>query len=276
MSPLALALLLLAAPTALAAPLPAAPARALIEKMGAGDRSFLAGDHRAALFAYQDAIYLDPTSAVARIRLARAYSALGHKEQAAQQLKQALELDPGNAEAQRLADALANPSSPPVIGVGPPPVQATPPAQKVYRLTDEVGEPPVAAAVAPPATDPQAASRHYRNAVAMIADRDFKGAVVELDQAILSNPQLGVAFVARASAFHGMGRFQEAVRDYQAAMQLAPELAAPLYGLAEAYRQLQDPRAGDYFARYAESEASDVRPDLRRTARERAIQLGSR
>jgi tetratricopeptide (TPR) repeat protein len=117
---------------------PAAPSRALMEKLSAGDRAFLAGDYRPALFAYQDAAYLDPTSAVARIRLARAYSALGHGEQAQKQLRQALELDPGDAEARRLLQGLTAPAS----GAQQPPAQqATPPAApeapRVYKFTEE-------------------------------------------------------------------------------------------------------------------------------------------
>jgi tetratricopeptide (TPR) repeat protein len=270
--------------TAVASPPPATPAPtgALLEKLGAGDRAFLAGDYRPALFAYQDAVYMEPTSAVARIRLARAYVALGHPEQAGLQLKVALELDPGNAEARRMAEEMANPApaaprrEASIVSVANP-AQATAPAPKLYRLTDEAGgpAPPIAAAAAPTSPEIQAAaSRHYRNALAMIRDRDFAGAIAELDQALRLNPRLGVAHAARASALHGLGRFQEAVGDYEAALKLSPELATPLYGLAETYRQLQDPRAGDYFARYAGSTAGDVQPELRETARQRAIQLG--
>jgi tetratricopeptide (TPR) repeat protein len=118
---------------------PAAPSRALLEKLSAGDRAFLAGDYRPALFAYQDAAYLDPTSAVARIRLARAYSALGHGEQARKQLKQALELDPGDAEARRLLQALSAPApgAPPASAQPATPTPAAPEAPRVYKFTEE-------------------------------------------------------------------------------------------------------------------------------------------
>ena len=110
----------------------------------------------------------------------------------------------------------------------------------------------------------------------MIGDRDFKGAVLELDQALLRNPKLGVAHAARASALFGLGRFQDAANDYQTALAMVPGMATPLYGLAETYRRLDDPRAGEYYVRYAGSDASDVRPELRETARQRASQYGAR
>jgi tetratricopeptide (TPR) repeat protein len=281
-----------------AAPLtPATPTRALIEKLGAGDRAFLSGDFRPALFAYQDAVYLDPSSAVARIKLARAYAALGHRDQADRQLKQALELDPDNNEARKLMAELANPppAAPPpvpvVTTIVPAPASAPtpPPSQNVYRLTESAGGPPPGANqagagvavrdTAPPAVpaepDRQETSRHYRNALTMIGARDFKGAIIELDRALEIDPRMGVAIAARASAFYGLGRYSEAARDYETALVLVPQLATPLYGLAETYRHLNDPRAGEYYARYARSDANDVRPELRETARKRAEQFGA-
>jgi Tfp pilus assembly protein PilF len=275
---------------------PAAPSRELIEKLGAGDRAYLAGDFRTALFAYQDATYLDPTSATGRIRLARAYAALGHKDQAERQLKQALELDPGNGEAQRLFEDLARPAvaSPPVATAAIPALvaPAATSSPRIYRLTEDPAPAPLVApvqAAPPPAASPQAApspaavvgdqqeaSRHYRAGLALIASRDFKGAVVELDQALVINPQLGVAVAARASAFYGMGRYQDAARDYEVAVALVPYLATPIYGLAESWRRLGDPRAAETYLRYADSGASDVKPELRETARQRAAQLAPR
>ncbi len=268
-----------------AAPL-APPASVLVEKLGAGDRAYLSGDHRTALFAYQDAVYLDSTSVAARIRLARAYLRLGHPGQAEQQLKLALDLDPASAEARKLLEELASPPQParaaaPAVlpGAMPRPAPATPPSQLVYRLTEDAGASPAAGAlpaIAPVVKEPQEASRRYRSALTMIGARDFNGAIVELDRALELDPQFGAAISARASAFYGLGRYREAARDYQLALMLAPHLATPLYGLAESFRHLDDPRAAEYYARYAESDATDVRPDLRVTARQRLEQLGGR
>jgi len=149
-------------------PPPAAPSRAFIEKLGAGDRAYLSGDYRSALFAYQDAVYLDSTSAAARVRLARAYLGLRHPDQAERQLRQVLELDPSSGEARRLLEELANPPSPTAaavpaaaIAAAPRPAQQAPPTPMVFRLTDDAGTQPVPAtapAGAAPATAPVGAA----------------------------------------------------------------------------------------------------------------------
>ncbi|HEX9052774.1 MAG TPA: hypothetical protein VF841_19765, partial [Anaeromyxobacter sp.] len=110
-----------ARPAAPLAPIP----QAAIEKLGQGDRAFLAGEYRNALFAYQDAVYLAPRSAVARVRLGRAYLALRYPSQAVAQAEQALALDPENPDARQLAsDAKAAPSRPAgQPGPGAPPAR---------------------------------------------------------------------------------------------------------------------------------------------------------
>jgi len=145
-----------AAPTPVT-PLPVPPSRALIEKLGAGDRAWLAGDYRTALFAYQDATYLDPTSAVARIKQARAYAALHHQDEAERQLRQALELDPGNVEARTLLESLRNPAA---AAVTVPAPSATAPAiaPRSYRLTDD-GPAPAVTPVPIPVPAPAPAGR---------------------------------------------------------------------------------------------------------------------
>ena len=87
---------------------------------------------------------------MARVKLARAYAALGHRDQAERQLRQALELDPGNDEARKLLEELAKPAagapSPAAAAtavVAPlvvAPAPAAPPP--VFRLTDDAGAPP--------------------------------------------------------------------------------------------------------------------------------------
>ena len=139
---------LAAAPPYLTA-LPVPPSRALIEKLGAGDRAWLAGDYRTALFAYQDATYLAPTNPVGRIKQARAYAALHHQEEAERQLRQALELDPGNIEALELLESLRNPAA--AESTAPAPATARTPAiaPRIYRLTDDAAAPAVTPGPAP-------------------------------------------------------------------------------------------------------------------------------
>jgi hypothetical protein len=129
---------------------PAAPVpHGLVEKLGQGDRAFLAGEYRNALFAYQDAVYLAPRSAVARVRLGRAYLALRYPGQATAQAEQALALDGENADARKLLDdAKAAPARPAVTATTPPrtaPAEMAPvlvfsasPAGRVPTVIDHV------------------------------------------------------------------------------------------------------------------------------------------
>jgi hypothetical protein len=109
------------------------PSPAVVEKLGKGDRFSLAGDHRNALFVYQDAVYMQPAYAPARVRLGRAHLVLGYPAQAVAQAEAALAADPGSEEARTLLDeASTAPSRPPVSPPardpggpppGPPPVR---------------------------------------------------------------------------------------------------------------------------------------------------------
>jgi hypothetical protein len=137
-------------PVAPAAPAPAArlpvvPTQALVEKLGRADRLFLAGDHRNALFAYQDAVYLQPGYAPAHVRLGRAYLVLRYPAQAIAQAEAALAADPESAEARallgeaRAAAARADgPALSPAASEG-----------RIYRIAPEGGGP--ASSSPPPA-----------------------------------------------------------------------------------------------------------------------------
>jgi tetratricopeptide (TPR) repeat protein len=234
------------------------PSRALIEKLGAADRAFLAGDLRGALFLYQDAVYLDPASVTARVRLARCYAALRYPPQAEAQARQALELDPSSEEARKLLEELKNPPPPRV----PPAASAQP--------TSPASSGTPAAVAAPQA---QEAAELYRAGVAQIGRREFALAVDSLSRALERNPRLAVAFEARASARFGLGQFAEAAQDYQTALGLNPDRASPLWGLAECQRLQGDARALESYQAYAASSAPDVTESLREQARRRAREL---
>lgn len=141
--------------------LDAAPSE-LAEKLAQGDRASDAGDRRGALFAYQDAVYLAPSSAAARVKLGRAYLALRHPAQAQAQAEQALAIDAGSAEARRLLDdaragrvppdpaEVAPPAPAPAIAAAafPTAESALRPQAQVYRLTPAAA--PIVAVAATP------------------------------------------------------------------------------------------------------------------------------
>ena len=132
---------------------PVAPTQALVEKLGQGDRMFLAGDYRSALFAYQDAVYMHPRYAPARVRLGRAYLALRYPAQAIEQAEAALAEEPESADARKLLDeARAAPPKP-----GPAAADTATPARgapRVDRLTPEP-DPQSASSVAAPVRAPE-------------------------------------------------------------------------------------------------------------------------
>jgi tetratricopeptide (TPR) repeat protein len=83
---------------------PPAVSRAAAERLAQGDRSFLEGNYRAALFAYQDAVYLEPRIVEGHVRLGLAYFALRYPRQAMEEARIALALDPASAEARALLE----------------------------------------------------------------------------------------------------------------------------------------------------------------------------
>ena len=74
----------------------APPSPAMLDKLALGDKLHPAGDARGALFAYQDAVYLEPRNATARVKLGRAYWALRYVGQAEEQWQQATQLAPND------------------------------------------------------------------------------------------------------------------------------------------------------------------------------------
>jgi tetratricopeptide (TPR) repeat protein len=126
----------------------------------------------------------------------------------------------------------------------------------------------------PPTVDEAAARAHYTRAVGLIRDRRYDEAAAELEQALAQKPGFAVALVARGSARIGQARFQDAIADYTAAQKADPALAAPLFGLAEAWRALgQNEKAAELYRRYAESSAADTQPSLKDYALQNAQAL---
>ncbi len=248
------------------------------------DRALDRGELRAALFAAQDEVNLQPRSADARVRLGRAYLALGYAARARAQAEQALALAADDAEARRLLDdALADRAPPPrsverVAAAGAA-VAATGTASRATPSGSgrDAGRPAaLPPAAAGPDGAPGAAALRYRAGVDLLARGDDALAAAALDPAIAADPTLGVANVARGNARLGLGRTRAAAQDYAAALELDPRLAMPLYGLAECYRAEGDPRALELYSRYAESRAADVREDLRTLAVRRVSELALR
>jgi tetratricopeptide (TPR) repeat protein len=244
-------------------------------KIAEGDSALQAKDFRMALYAYQDAIMADPKNVAARVKAGHVYAKMGHDPEAIEQWNRAIALDPSNGEAQEaLGAAFARREQRTGAGhgttivtvaqPGPAPAPSTPPPAATGTPT-----PP------PPSTGDEAAARqHYSAGVALIHDRKYEAAVAELDQAIALRPAYANALIARGSARISLGRFPEAAQDYAAARAADPALAAPLFGLAEAYRQMGEPaKAIEMYRAFAESNAPDAQANLKAYAKQTADSL---
>jgi tetratricopeptide (TPR) repeat protein len=255
-------------------------------KIAEGDSALTAKDFRMALYAYQDAIMADPKNVPARVKAGQVYAKMGHDPEAIEQWNKAIALEPSNAEAQEaLGAAFARremrrpaPQGTTVVTVAQPGSAAG--AQAAASVAAPAANPSPAANPAPPippapaSGDEAAARRHYSAGVGLIHDRKYEPAVAELDQAIALRPGYANALIARGSARISLGRFQEAAQDYAAARAADPALAAPLFGLAEAYRQLGDAgKAIELYRAFADSNAPDAQPNLKAYAKQTADSL---
>lgn len=202
--------------------------------MANADAALANRDFRGALFAYQDATRADPASATALVKLGETYARMGHDPEAIVQFSQALRLEPQNAAASRGVKASRE------------------------RL----------AVLAPrPKPDEAGARERYGNAVRLIHEKKFAEAMPLLDEALKIKPRYAVALVARGSAHMGLAEHQAAAADYESAHQADPAMAAPLFGLAEAFRAIGDlHKATQFYRDYAASPSPDVQPQLKEYA----------
>jgi len=114
------------------------------------------------------------------------------------------------------------------------------------------------------AVDEEGARQRYSAGVELIGQRQFPKAVAALDQALLLKPGYAYALIARGSAKIALGQYAAATNDYAAAHKAAPDLAAPLFGLAEAFRALgQNKKAADLYREFAASGAPDAADNLK-------------
>jgi tetratricopeptide (TPR) repeat protein len=228
-------------------------------KVAEGDSLFAARDFRAALFAYQDAIMADPKSVEARVKAAQAYARLGHDDEAIEQWNKALQLDPQNAVAHESVGAAH---------------------ERKAALAQRPGAtivPPLPPLTTAPVSDETGARSHYTAAVALIRERKYEQAMGELEQSLALKPGYVVALIARGSARIGLAKYKEAIADYNAAHLGDPSLAAPLFGLAEAYRALgQSEKAAEMYRQFAASNAPDAQANLKAYALQNAQALSPR
>ena len=222
-----------------------------------GDRLMEEKKYRRASFAYEDALKVDPNNVEALFKLANSEAELGYYTQAIVNWNKAMQLSGDAAVRDRAQHNVERARG------------------KIMEITGLPLYAGGAASVLPP-TDPSRgkARAAYEQGVTQINSAEYAGALQSLNQAIELQPALAMAYVARGSANMGLQRYAAAQSDYESALRLDANLAAPLYGLGEALEaQGRTVEARVYFERYAASAAKDARPELQLQARQKAEKL---
>jgi tetratricopeptide (TPR) repeat protein len=185
---------------------------------------------------------------------------LGRYEEALQDLEQALRLDPNNSElrlllertraklAEKRAAALPTPPSvaPAKDGPAAAPPAAAPQAQAAPAPAAAAAPAPPAsspAPTAPPAAPPKDAARRAEACHAegrrLIQQERFEEAIVQLTCAVTLNPKAALAWNARGYARMRLGRYREAIADFDRALALQPSYENARQNREAALRRIQ-------------------------------------
>lgn len=250
-----------AVPSAEAVPAQAAPPLPGLaqKRIAEGNKLLQEKKYREASFAFQDAVNADPSSYEALFQLGVSYATLGYYSQAIERWQKVIELPTTTEEAKKKAQDNIGRAQAKMAqaGGGSPQAQGKPP-----------GSGPVADSTR------QVARGYYETAVKQINGGEYAKALASLNECLKLEPALTIGYIARGSALIGLSRFSEAALDYQYALKLDGGLAAPLYGLGEAYLSMNRPSdAKGYYQKYVASNATDVRSDLQSQARARLEQI---
>jgi tetratricopeptide (TPR) repeat protein len=230
------------------------------QKLAAGNELMKARNYRDAAIAFQDAVNADPGNVEALFQLGIAYAQLGYYQQAIDRWQRVSQISPDPKWRQaaqkniQLAQAKVTPAQP---KPQPQPVaQAAPPAPR------------------DPAQLQTLARQKYEQGVKFIYERRYAEAIAALNAAVTYKVDFAEAYIARGSAQIGLKQFSGAAADYDYALKLNGRLAAPLFGLGEAYRAMgRKNEAAQFYQRYSESRSPDAQPDLQREAEQRARDL---
>ena len=85
-----------------------------------------------------------------------------------------------------------------------------------------------------------AAEAFEKRASEYLHNRDYDGAIQELNQALRLNPRLAGAFYGLGTAYWNKGEYDRAIQDYDQAVKLKPRYANAFYGRGLAYAKKHD------------------------------------
>ncbi len=194
-----------------------------IEIIKEADGHLANGNYRLAISTYRDALIKNPNSIQAHYNLGIALAKVERYEQAISEWEKVLQLDPSNAGAQEnINRAKAKMAGASVPATQPAPVAASQPSQPAQPQTQQLS--PV---------DDLLAKANKAN-----SSGDYASAIKYIDELMVIKKDVAEAYVVKGDALLGMAKYLDAINEYKKALALNPQLANPLFGMAESYRLL--------------------------------------
>ena len=86
------------------------------------------------------------------------------------------------------------------------------------------------------------AEKHYIDGVGLYEEGRLEEAIAEYDQAIELDPQYALAYTNRGNAYAGLGQLQRAIQDFDEAIRLDPQDAGAYSNRGGAYVDLGQPQ----------------------------------
>ena len=201
------------------------------------------GNYRLAISTYRDALIKNPNSIQAHYNLGIALAKVERYEQAITEWEKVLQIDPNNAGAkENINRAKAKMSG---ASVAPTVASTTPPKQQ------------------PPAVEPQQQQPSPVDDLLAKANKangagDYATAIKYIDELMVIRKDVAESYVTKGDALLGLAKYLDAINEYKKALALNPQLANPLFGMAECYRLLaKTDMAIQYYRLFLNSSATD-------------------
>ncbi len=168
---------------------------------------------------------------------------MGRYEQAIAEWEKVLQIDPSNTGAReninrakaKMSGSAVPPSSVPVQTASQQPPAPQRPVQQVSPVDDLL------------------ARANKANSAG-----DYASAIKYIDELMVIKKDVAEAYVVKGDALLGMAKYLDAINEYKKALALNPQLANPLFGMAESYRLLaKTDMAIQYYRLFLNSTAQD-------------------
>ncbi len=206
--------------------------RRAVFKAGNGDALVAAGDYRAAIAQYREALDIWPHMTAVWASLGRAYLEVNEYPLAQTALERAITHDPANVR--MLND----------LGVAHLYQNRMEKALHLFETATEL--------------DPQFGPSRYNLALSHLAQQDYEQAEDLLDQYLLDHPEEPKALKERAFLHARRGQYEEALENLRAAIEFAPDWAALYFDAAAAAALMGDPEDAHRYLARAETMTSPL------------------